>query len=97
MIELEQDGMVATMVGTHMPRGPCVAQRLTVAGTCFACKKGMYQMCDNQVVNGETKPGGCKFTESSISVSINSERLTVSRWRICHSSLRSHRPCPFTR
>lgn len=27
-------------------------------GTCFACKKGMYQMCDNQVVNGETKAGG---------------------------------------
>ncbi|KAL2192785.1 chaperonin 10-like protein [Corynascus similis CBS 632.67] len=27
-------------------------------GTCFACKKGMHQMCDNQVINGATKAGG---------------------------------------
>ncbi|KAI4186224.1 MAG: hypothetical protein L6R41_003611 [Letrouitia leprolyta] len=27
-------------------------------GTCKACKKGMFQMCDNGVVNGETKGGG---------------------------------------
>ncbi|KAK4223910.1 alcohol dehydrogenase [Podospora fimiseda] len=27
-------------------------------GTCKACKKGYHQMCDNQVINGETKPGG---------------------------------------
>ncbi|ROW05640.1 hypothetical protein VSDG_00690 [Cytospora chrysosperma] len=27
-------------------------------GTCQACKKGWHQMCDNQVINGETKPGG---------------------------------------
>jgi hypothetical protein len=27
----------------------------------------MYQMCDNQVINGETKAGGCKFsTEATI-------------------------------
>ncbi|KAJ8126250.1 hypothetical protein O1611_g7389 [Lasiodiplodia mahajangana] len=27
-------------------------------GTCDACSKGWFQMCDNQVVNGETKVGG---------------------------------------
>ncbi|PYI03846.1 putative alcohol dehydrogenase [Aspergillus sclerotiicarbonarius CBS 121057] len=27
-------------------------------GTCRACRKGWYQMCDNAVVNGETKNGG---------------------------------------
>ncbi|KAI1395597.1 putative alcohol dehydrogenase [Hypoxylon fuscum] len=27
-------------------------------GTCKACKKGWHQMCDNRVVNGETKNGG---------------------------------------
>ncbi|KAL4940535.1 hypothetical protein BDV06DRAFT_196355 [Aspergillus oleicola] len=27
-------------------------------GTCNACRKGWYQMCDAQVVNGETKNGG---------------------------------------
>ncbi|MCJ1348261.1 hypothetical protein MMC31_006492, partial [Peltigera leucophlebia] len=27
-------------------------------GTCKACKKGFFQMCDNGVVNGETKAGG---------------------------------------
>ncbi|KAL4940726.1 hypothetical protein BDV06DRAFT_213241 [Aspergillus oleicola] len=28
-------------------------------GSCNACRKGWYQMCDAQVVNGETKGGGC--------------------------------------
>ncbi|PLB54584.1 alcohol dehydrogenase [Aspergillus steynii IBT 23096] len=27
-------------------------------GTCKACRKGMFQMCDEAVVNGETKNGG---------------------------------------
>ncbi|GFF29147.1 alcohol dehydrogenase [Aspergillus udagawae] len=27
-------------------------------GTCKACKKGWFQMCDNTVVNGATKEGG---------------------------------------
>ncbi|KAK3378638.1 chaperonin 10-like protein [Lasiosphaeria ovina] len=27
-------------------------------GTCTACKKGYFQMCDNAIVNGETKNGG---------------------------------------
>ncbi|KAH9890330.1 GroES-like protein [Xylariomycetidae sp. FL2044] len=26
--------------------------------TCGACQKGWFQMCDNQVINGETKNGG---------------------------------------
>ncbi|KAI2615242.1 chaperonin 10-like protein [Hypoxylon sp. NC1633] len=29
-------------------------------GSCTACSKGWYQMCDNPVINGETKNGGCK-------------------------------------
>ncbi|KAJ5664629.1 hypothetical protein N7462_011442 [Penicillium macrosclerotiorum] len=28
-------------------------------GACKACRKGWYQMCSSQVVNGETKNGGC--------------------------------------
>ncbi|KAL4994880.1 chaperonin 10-like protein [Aspergillus recurvatus] len=27
-------------------------------GSCKACRKGWYQMCDSQVINGETKDGG---------------------------------------
>ena len=28
-------------------------------GTCFACKKGLMQACDNGVVNGFMRDGGC--------------------------------------
>lgn len=35
----------------------------------------MYQMCDNQVVNGETKAGGCKFSPGA---TIHSSLLTTS-------------------
>ncbi|KAL2133034.1 hypothetical protein VTI74DRAFT_3006 [Chaetomium olivicolor] len=27
-------------------------------GTCAACKKGLFHMCDNQLINGVTKAGG---------------------------------------
>ncbi|GAB1321070.1 hypothetical protein MFIFM68171_11280 [Madurella fahalii] len=27
-------------------------------GTCRTCRRGIYHMCDNQVINGVTKPGG---------------------------------------
>ncbi|KAL9116716.1 MAG: hypothetical protein Q9187_006756, partial [Circinaria calcarea] len=42
-------------------------------GTCKACKKGFFQMCDNGVVNGETKGGGyaeyCKLrTEAAVRI-----------------------------
>ena len=30
-------------------------------GVCKACKKGMFQMCGNRQVHGETKNGGCKL------------------------------------
>ena len=33
-------------------------------GTCKACKKGMFQMCGNREVNGETKNGGCELQVS---------------------------------
>uniref|UniRef100_A0A8H7K3D5 Enoyl reductase (ER) domain-containing protein n=1 Tax=Bionectria ochroleuca TaxID=29856 RepID=A0A8H7K3D5_BIOOC len=38
-------------------------------GTCNACQKGMFQMCDNKVINGETVGGGyaqyCKIRSES--------------------------------
>lgn len=37
-------------------------------GTCKACKKGVFQMCDNGLVNGETKGGGCAWLFSSFNV-----------------------------
>lgn len=48
------DGVTAWKVGDRVGAGWHGGHD----GTCFACKKGMYQMCDNQVVNGETKAGG---------------------------------------
>lgn len=30
------------------------------AGSSKLCKQGFFQACDNRVVNGETKGGGCK-------------------------------------
>lgn len=30
-------------------------------GTCRSCKRGLFQMCDNELVNGVSKNGGCKF------------------------------------
>ncbi len=30
-------------------------------GTCKACKKGLYQMCEKEVINGVQKDGGCAF------------------------------------
>ncbi len=38
-------------------------------GTCKACKKGVFQMCDNGVVNGETKGGGCELLFSPLNTS----------------------------
>ncbi|RHZ54876.1 uncharacterized protein CDV56_103671 [Aspergillus thermomutatus] len=55
-------GRVAA-VGEHVS-GWTVGDRIGGAwhgghdGTCKACRKGWYQMCDSQVVNGETKNGG---------------------------------------
>ncbi|KAH6853758.1 chaperonin 10-like protein [Chaetomium sp. MPI-CAGE-AT-0009] len=48
------DGVTAWKVGERVGAGWHGGHD----GTCFACKKGMYQMCDNQVINGETKAGG---------------------------------------
>jgi D-arabinose 1-dehydrogenase-like Zn-dependent alcohol dehydrogenase len=28
-------------------------------GTCKACNRGLFQMCDNELVNGVTRNGGC--------------------------------------
>ena len=30
-------------------------------GTCGACKKSLFQMCENEAINGVTRNGGCKF------------------------------------
>jgi D-arabinose 1-dehydrogenase-like Zn-dependent alcohol dehydrogenase len=37
-------------------------------GTCKACNRGLYQMCDNGLINGVTMDGGCMFTHLSIPV-----------------------------
>ena len=33
---------------------------MLLIGTCKACKKGLFQMCDNEAINGETRDGGCE-------------------------------------
>ncbi|KAL7626075.1 hypothetical protein AAE478_002845 [Parahypoxylon ruwenzoriense] len=56
-------GRVAA-VGAGVPSSWKVGDRVGAGwhgghdGDCGACKQGWYQMCDNQVVNGETKNGG---------------------------------------
>ena len=30
-------------------------------GNCKACNRGLYQMCDNEQINGITRNGGCKY------------------------------------
>lgn len=47
-------------------------------GSCTACHKGWFQMCDNQVINGETKPGGCKLL-TSLSASLPSFKIHLHR------------------
>jgi D-arabinose 1-dehydrogenase-like Zn-dependent alcohol dehydrogenase len=29
-------------------------------GTCRSCRRGLFQMCDNEAINGVTRVGGCK-------------------------------------
>lgn len=31
-------------------------------GLCKMCNRGMYQACENEVVNGVSRNGGCRFT-----------------------------------
>lgn len=31
-------------------------------GTCKACNRGAFQMCDNQEINGVSRDGGCKYS-----------------------------------
>lgn len=66
VIELVERGMVVMMVSPTTAAEPTrkwdPSHSLISlgAGTCKACRKGYFQMCDNGVVNGETKGGGCK-------------------------------------
>jgi len=30
-------------------------------GSCRSCSRGVYQMCENELVNGVTRDGGCKI------------------------------------
>lgn len=30
-------------------------------GACKACNKGLFQMCENELVNGVSRDGGCKL------------------------------------
>ncbi|KAJ5635555.1 uncharacterized protein N7484_008868 [Penicillium longicatenatum] len=52
-------------------------------GTCKACKKGWFQMCDNNVVNGATKEGGyaeyCIIrAESAVRIPANVDAATYA-------------------
>ena len=53
--------MAVTTVSTmSFRRREVHSRRLTGRiGTCRQCKKGYYQMCDNELVNGVNKGGGC--------------------------------------
>lgn len=57
-------GMAGTMVSAEIAVTIVLFAKevssLVSTGTCYTCKKGWNQMCDKQVINGETKPGGCK-------------------------------------
>ena len=61
-------------------------------GDCKACKKGMFQMCDNRQVHGETKNGGCELRILSYSRPSNK----VIRCRIYAHKLRDRYPCTRT-
>lgn len=41
-------------------------------GTCKACNRGLFQMCDNAVANGINRDGGCKFEPSPLPFSKSS-------------------------
>jgi D-arabinose 1-dehydrogenase-like Zn-dependent alcohol dehydrogenase len=45
------------------------------SGTCKACKKGLFQMCDNELINGITKNGGCKSCAGLFSKAASSSVL----------------------
>ena len=32
----------------------------TALGTCQSCKRGVFQMCQNEAINGVTRDGGCE-------------------------------------
>lgn len=56
-------GRVAA-VGANVPSAWKIGDRIGAGwhggrdGTCQACTEGQYQMCDNPIVNGETRDGG---------------------------------------
>lgn len=52
-----EDMMVYAFITVYYPTNIS----LTTSGTCHACKKGLFQMCDNRTVNGETRDGGCRY------------------------------------
>lgn len=37
-------------------------------GLCKACNRGLFQMCDNQLVNGVSKDGGCELVSAKYSL-----------------------------
>lgn len=34
-------------------------------GVCRSCKRGLFQICSNEQINGVTRHGGCAYTSSS--------------------------------
>ncbi|KAI4161545.1 MAG: hypothetical protein L6R39_000035 [Caloplaca ligustica] len=67
-IELEAHGMVDMTVSMSHTADFAGGETDREIGTCKACKKGVFQMCDNALVNGETKGGGCTWLLFSFNV-----------------------------
>lgn len=51
------DGMELMMVCFFNVQAP--GKKFTLAGTCKSCKRGLFQMCSKEEINGVTRYGGC--------------------------------------
>lgn len=54
-------------------------------GTCKSCRMGFFQTCQNQVVNGMTKMGGCKcdcFASRTLLIIVQTPSIPFSEWRL---------------
>lgn len=38
-----------------------MTMNFALLGVCRECNRGDFQLCDNEEVNGVTRPGGCKL------------------------------------
>lgn len=68
--------------------------RLILPGTCKFCKRGQFQMCDTEEINGVTRDGGCKSSLTTHIVRCSPLSPHSCRRRICALTDRSRRACP---